>query len=260
MDVKTQETLQQNEQNNGFPLFADQSQGSPAPQGTPTPQKPQLQKIKGHYPTKTSINLVYKEKKAGKNFTALALFGVFLVLLAIFTKFMVLDQIAAVNDAEYLYHTRQDQLATLQRSNSVYDQVEAEYSHFGIGYLSQAELDRHDRVNMLDVIDDKVGISKGIRTIQISENTAVLSFLTLELKDMATIISRLEESEYVSYVTASRAATENYTVTYVDQFGTRIADVDDETREAVTNYISVVFKTPAAVKAAQAAAEGGERQ
>ena len=109
-------------------------------------------------------------------------------------------------------------------------------------------------------IDDKVGISKGIRTIQISENTAVLSFLTLELKDMATIISRLEESEYVSYVTASRAATENYTVTYVDQFGNRIADVDDETREAVTNQITVIFKTPAAVKVAQAAAEGGENQ
>ena len=259
MDVKTQETLQ-SEQKTGFSQLSDQTQGSQAPMGSSAPQQSPLQKIKGHYPTKTSINLVYKEKETGKNMMALVLFGVFLVLLAIFTKFMVIDQIAAVNEAEGLYQTRQDQLATLQRSNSVYDQVEAEYSHLGIGNLSQAELERHDRVNMLDVIDDKVGISKGIRTIQISENTAVLSFLTLELKDMATIISRLEESEHVSYVTASRAATENYTVTYVDQFGNRIADVDDETREAVTNYITVMFKTPAAVKAAQAAAEGGENQ
>ena len=113
---------------------------------------------------------------------------------------------------------------------------------------------------MLDVIDEKVGISKGIRTIQISENTAVLSFLTLELKDMSTIVSRLEESEYVSYVTVSKATTEDYTVTYVDEFGNRLTDVEDETREAVINYITVIFKTPAAVKAAQAAAEGGENQ
>jgi len=258
MDVNTQESLH-SEQNTAFSQFVDQAQGE-APGGVPTPQKPQLQKIKGHYPTKTSINLAYKEKKTGKNLTALALFGVFLVLLAVFTKFMVLDQIAAVNAAENLLDTRQRQLSTLQRSNSVYDQVEAEYSHFGIGYLSQDERDRHDRVNMMDVIDDKVGISKGIRTIQISENTAVLSFLTLELKDMSTIISRLEESEYVSYVTASRATTTDYVITYVNEFGERITDVDDETREAVTNYITVVFKTPAAVKAAQAAAEGGENQ
>lgn len=259
MDVNTQEALQ-SEQKTAVSLFSNQSQGGSESEGAPTPQKPPLQKIKGHYPTKTSINLVYKEKKTGKNLTALALFGVFLVLLAIFTKFMVLDQIAAVNAAENLLDTRQRQLSTLQRSNSIYDQVEAEYSHFGIGYLSQAERDRHDRVNMLDVIDEKVGISKGIRTIQISENTAVLSFLTLELKDMSTIVSRLEESEYVSYVTVSKATTEDYTITYVDEFGNPITDVEDETREAVVNYITVIFKTPAAVKAAQAAAEGGENQ
>lgn len=259
MDVKTQETLQ-SEQKTGFSQLSDQTQGSQAPMGSSAPQQSPLQKIKGHYPTKTSINLVYKEKETGKNMMALVLFGVFLVLLAIFTKFMVIDQLAAVNAAEGLYRTRENQLNTLRQSNSVYDQVEAEYSHFGIGYLSQAELDRHDRVNMLDVIDDKVGISKGIRTIQISENTAVLSFLTLELKDMSTIVSRLEESEYVSYVTVSKSATENYTVSYVDEYGNRIPDVDDETREAVTNQITVIFKTPAAVKAAQAAAEGGEKQ
>ena len=260
MDVNTQEVRKQNEQENDFSLFSDQTLGGASPESAPAPQKPQLQRIKGHYPTKTSINLVQKEKKAGKNVTALVLFGLFLVLLAIFTKYMVIDQIAAVTAAENLLATRQSQLRTLESSNSVYDQVEAEYSHFGIGYLSQAELDRQDRMNMLDVIDEKVGISKGIRTIQISENTAVLSFLTLELKDMSTIVSRLEESEYVNYVTVSKATTEDYTITYVDEFGNRLTDVEDETREAVINYITVIFKTPAAVKAAQAAAEGGENQ
>ena len=259
MDQNSQTALQQKPKK-GLTLFAKKDKPVPSEGGQIAPGKPTLPKVKGHYPTKTSINLVYKEKNTRKNLTALGLFALFLVALAIFTKFMVIDQLAAVNAAESLYHTRQSQLSALQEANSVYDEVEYEYSHFGIGNLSDAELNRHDRENMLNVIDDKVGISKGIRTIQISENTVTISFLTLELKDMSTIVSRLEESEYVSYVTVSKATTSPYTVTYVDEYGNRIADVEDETREAVINQITVIFKTPAEVKAAQAAAEGGNSQ
>lgn len=260
MDVNTQTAVEQKPVKKKGSLFGKKAEQSPAPEGSAAPQGQPLKKIKGHYPTKTSINLVYKEKNTGKNLAALGLFALFLVALAVFTKFMVLDQLAAVTAAENLYNTRQSQLAALEKSNLVYDQVEAEYSHFGIGYLSDEELNRHDRENMLKVIDQKVGISQGIRSIQIAENTVTISFLTLELKDMSTIISRLEESEFVSYVTVSRAATINYTVTYVDQFGARIEEVEDESKEAVVNQITVYFKTPAAVKAEQAAAEGGEAQ
>ena len=259
MDQNSQTALQQKPKK-GLTLFARKDKPAVSPDGQIAPDKPSLPKVKGHYPTKTSINLVYKEKNTKKNMAALGLFALFLVALAIFTKFMVIDQIAAVDAAEKLYHTRQSQLSALQEANAVYDEVEYEYSHFGIGNLSEEELARHDRENMLNVIDEKVGISKGIRTIQISENTVTISFLTLELKDMSTIVSRLEESEYVSYVTVSKASTMNYVVTYVDEFGNRIADIDDETREAVTNQITVYFKTPAEMKAAQAAAEGGNSQ
>ena len=259
MDQNTQTALQQKPKK-GLTLFAKKDKPDPAPDGQITTSKPSLPKVKGHYPTKTSINLVYKEKNTRKNLAALGLFALFLVALAIFTKFMVIDQLAAVDAAESLYYTRQRQLSALQEANAVYDEVEYEYSHFGIGNLSDAELARHDRENMLNVIDEKVGISKGIRTIQISENTVTISFLTLELKDMSTIVSRLEESEYVSYVTVSRAATTPYTVTYVDEYGNRIADVEDVNMEAVVNQITVIFKTPADVKAAQAAAEGGNSQ
>ena len=249
MDQNSQTALQQKPKK-GLTLFAKKDKPVPAPDGQLAPSGPSLPKVKGHYPTKTSINLVYKEKNTRKNLAALGLFGLFLIALAIFTKFMVIDQLAAVSAAEGLYNTRQRQLSALQEANSVYDEVEYEYSHFGIGNLSDTELARHDRENMLNVIDEKVGISKGIRSIQISENTVKISFLTLELKDMSTIVSRLEESEYVNYVTVSKARTENYTVTYVDEFGVRIADVEDETRETVINEITVIFKTPAEVKAA----------
>jgi len=260
VDVNTQTAVKQKSEKKKGSLFGTKTKNAPAPEGSAAPQGQPLKKIKGHYPTKTSINLFYKEKKTGKNMAALGLFALFMVALAIFTKFMVIDQLAAVDAAESLYLTRQNQLSTLQQSNSVYDQVEDEYSHFGIGYLTDAELNRHDRENMLKVIDQKVGISQGIRSIQISENTVTISFLTLELKDMSTIVSRLEESEYVNYVTVSKAATIDYTVTYVDEYGTRIQDVEDETKEAVVNQITVYFKTPAAVKAEQAAAEGGQSQ
>ena len=70
------------------------------------PEKPEGEKKRrfsfgssGRYPEKTTINLLYREPDENRKFT-LILFGVFLIFLILFTKFLVIDQLQRVNRAE----------------------------------------------------------------------------------------------------------------------------------------------------------------
>ena len=67
------------------------------------PEKPEGEKKRrfsfgssGRYPEKTTINLLYREPDENRKFT-LILFGVFLIFLILFTKFLVIDQLQRVN-------------------------------------------------------------------------------------------------------------------------------------------------------------------
>lgn len=207
---------------------------------------------KGKYPNRTAINLVYQPSHKERDILSLVMFGLFLIALLIFTKFMVIDQLAAVNAASGAYHAKEDQLKALETKNREFDEVEDEYSHYGISYMTEEELNRQYRTEILKVIDEKVSDSYGIKNIVISGNTATLSFQVPELKDVSSIVGSLNESPIVNYVTFTTAATEDRRVEVVDENGNKVIE---SVRGALNATITVYFKTPAAVIAAE---EGGE--
>ena len=209
---------------------------------------------KSKYPSRTAINLIYQPSHKDKDILSLVLFAVFLFALAVFTKFMVLDQLAAVNAAEVAYHEKEDMLRALQKANEEYDEVEVEYSHFGTSYMNTEEIDRQFRTSMIDVINEKVSDNYQIKSVSIAGNTATLTFQVPELRDVSSIVSSLNESPIVSYVTFSTAATEEKKVEAVDERGNVIYD---SVRLTLSANITVHFKTPAQVAAAESL-KGGE--
>lgn len=195
------------------------------------------------YPTKTSINLLYKEKNTGHQVFVLCVFGIFLVFLAVFTKFLVIDQLARVNAAEADYQGLENQLSQMQQSNAQYDEVKAEYSHYGSGYLTSEEAARQDRAAMLDVIDSKVMNESGIRSIAISENTATVTIDGITMDRVADIVASLEDSDIVSYVNVSTAKTGDGTSTAVQSDGS-VAQTQTTGDGTVTADIAVTFQSP----------------
>ena len=155
------------------------------------------------YPSKTRINLVAQEGKKEQNVTAIAIFVLFLVALAAFTKFMVIDQMAKVNAAEAAYQSAQDQLTALKTANADYAEVRAEYTRFGNSYMTENELSLQDRAAMLEVIDQKLSGRTGIQSVSISGNVASLSVTADTTGDISAVVEALRACDIVSFVNVS---------------------------------------------------------
>ena len=204
------------------------------------------------YPVKKTINLMYKEKTKSDIAFTLFIFMLYLVALYFFSKYGVNAQLKKADDAENYYKQKLDELHALQAENNEFGNVITEYSHYGNGFLTEGELASQDRITMLNIIDQRIHTTGGIQNIKISDNVAKINLGVSEAELIPEIIKQLEESEYVSYVTAQTANT-------VDKRNNVDVVVDSEGNVLTPLYvdasITVNFRTPQEV---EDAISGGE--
>ena len=199
----------------------------------------------GKYPSKKTINLMYREHDTQDRVFTLVLFALFMIFLYFFSRYGVAAQLARADAAEANYSRMEQNLEKMKEANSQYASVRADYSHYGNGYLNDEELSRQDRVTMLNVIDERVHAAGGIQTIQIQDNIAVITVGVTDAQRLPDIILSLEGSEYVSYVTAQTAAT--------DEDKDKLSLSADGTPDQplfVTGQLTIYFRTPEEVRAA----------
>lgn len=204
----------------------------------------------GKYPSKKTINLMYREHDTQDRIFTIVLFVLFMIFLYFFSCYGVAAQLARADAAEANYSRMEQNLEKMKEANSQYADVRAEYSHYGNGYLNDEELSRQDRVTMLNVIDERVHAAGGIQTIQIQDNVAVITVGVTDAQRLPDIILSLEGSEYVSYVTAQTAAT--------DEDKDKLSLSADGTPDQplfVTGQLTIYFRTPEEVRAALASGE-----
>lgn len=181
----------------------------------------------GKFPTKTTINLAYKEQDRNQQIVRAVTWVIIAAALIVAVKFLVFNQLQKVNTAENEYNAAVEQLTALQKSNSKYSSVNAEYVHYGAGDLNDDELHRQDREAMMKVIDKYVNVDSGIQSIEITDNTAKLTIERTTLREVSDVVSGLQKSEIVQSVSPSTASNEDYdgavtaeiTVTFVDPAG-----------------------------------------
>lgn len=188
----------------------------------------------GKYPQKRSINLYIQEKHTKQNVIALILFGIYLVGLAFFAKYGVIDQIAKINEYENNYNNTEALLTAMQEQNSDYDEVLVEYSHYGNGYLTDDEKLLQDREDILDVLEKELIDNGALQNVSISGNTATLTFDSTKLSNVSELVKSLESYDIVSYASVSTSSSQTGTVASTD---------GEETTEvtAVTTTMTIVF-------------------
>lgn len=204
----------------------------------------------GKYPSKKTINLMYREHDTQDRVFTLVLFALFMIFLYFFSRYGVAAQLARADAAEANYSRMEQNLEKMKEANSQYASVRADYSHYGNGYLNDEELSRQDRVTMLNVIDERVHAAGGIQTIQIQDNIAVITVGVTDAQRLPDIILSLEGSEYVNYVTAQTAAT--------DEDKDKLSLSADGTPDQplfVTGQLTIYFRTPEEVRTALASGE-----
>ncbi len=163
-------------------------------------------KFKGKIPSKQTLNLVYKQKDTGRRVFIVLVIVLFFMVLIGFAWFVVREQLSKTAKARNKYESLQQQLEELVALEDQYADIEEKYSHYGSSYMNEEELALQDRIDVLKVINEEISLAQGLSQIQLSGNTATVQMMSLELKEVSSIVAKLEASPIVSYVGVDTAA------------------------------------------------------
>ncbi len=144
------------------------------------------------YPTKTSINFI-SDKQEKVDRTALILFPVFLILLALFVKFLVLDPMARLEAAKREYSQFETQLNEVKAQLKDYDQISKEYNEIRGDFMNDKERSYLDRSEILDMIKDDVFPYVELQSIQVSDNIIRIASGNTKLDTVSKIVGILLE-------------------------------------------------------------------
>ena len=165
-------------------------------------------KGKAGYPNKQYINILDGMKSDENRTLEILFFIVFLIALAAFTKFGVIDKISEASSAEAAYNEVQRQITELKEQNADYDKVKKDYSHYGLGYLDDTEILLVDREDVLDLLDKYVLKNADIKTLNVTDNTVTLTVEKTRLNAISSIVKELEADPDVAFVTVNVAGTD----------------------------------------------------
>ncbi len=222
-------------------------------------KKSSQKKLKGKLPTKQTLNLVYKEKDTGRRVFVVIAILLFILALASFGWFIVRMQLSKVAKARRKFESFQQELRDLQTVESRYEGIDEMYSHYGRSYMSTDEIALQNRMAILSTINNDISISQGLSQIQLSGNTATVKLMSLELKEVSSIVAKLEESPIVSYVGVDTASMDEQgnlarrsgslvQATLTIEFSAR-AGVDDGPQDSGETLTSQLAARKAAVEA-----------
>lgn len=160
------------------------------------------------YPEKTYINLVQDENK-GKDQRSLIGFAIFLVFLAIFVKFAVLDQLDKIAQKERTYNQVLAQVNEVRAANSEYDAVKAKYDEVTDWYMTDEEKMEVDKNNVFRMLEEDIMPYVGIQSVQIAGNTIVVQTNVTNLHTVSTFLSVLQNDSRNGFVTVTTASASN---------------------------------------------------
>ena len=157
------------------------------------------------YPTKTTMNLYFRENRGTKPATILLYVLFVLVLLLAAGKFLVLDRVLAVDALEDEAVRMESQTASVMARLGEYPAVLEEYTRLAPTEREQALTDRMD---VLDLIDEVIRPAAHISRVTIQDQQVLVEFSGVTLVETADIVSRLEASPLVARTTVDTAASE----------------------------------------------------
>jgi len=164
-----------------------------------------FQKKKDNYPTKTTINLYYKEDKSAgiSTFTLYVIF--IIVILMALSKMFVFDVITDLNKAETQYNEYQATLDTYMSSLVDYEKVNDEYNKYSYSYLTDQEKIQ-DRMDVLKMLEATIFANSTVQSVSISDDIISANLTDIDLEKTAVLAKTLEEYEIVENVTVNTAS------------------------------------------------------
>ena len=164
---------------------------------------------KNEYPSKQTVNLVFRERSINSPSRSIPAFLLFLVFLALFVRFGVQGQLQKMTSAQASLEKVQADLSGLVEYNRDYEAVREQYSQYFNDYLNEDEAVLRDRLDVLTLLEECVMNQADLSSISIQGNICRISITDVPLNTISGIVADLESNPQVQYISVATAATEN---------------------------------------------------
>ena len=176
---------------------------------------------RGHLPVKRTINLIgVNEKPIDVKIAAPA---IILILIAAFLigKFAVADRLAAMSREQNKVAQLQSQIDAGYAKIDSFGELADQYAHYTYSGLTEEEVNRCDRVEVIDMIRRVVAPKTKLDAWAINGNTLQLTVTGNTLQEINMMAASLENEDIVDFCTVATAATNdnyyNYNVREVEE-------------------------------------------
>lgn len=158
-----------------------------------------------HFPTKTVMNLTYKEDKTTGPATILFYTVCTAVVLLFVVKFGVLDMMQKVSNLEQDLANMETSVQTMMVAVKDYSKVQGEYNRYSQGYLRDNEKPI-DRLTILDMLEKTVFKESNMTTTSIVDDSIFIEYTGLDLEETSALVKKLEGYKWVKDVAVQNAS------------------------------------------------------
>ncbi|MBO4277680.1 MAG: hypothetical protein J5925_04730 [Clostridia bacterium] len=161
-----------------------------------------------HVPGKRSINLAEVGVKKVNYKAAIPAIIIIAVLAVLISKFGVIDRFVKVADAEREVAELQARIDTAQARIQSYGELRETYAHYTYSDMTEEELNRADRVGVMELLKRVVMPKAAISTWSVSGNQLKVMLNAGTLEEINGIAQSLMDEPTVDYCTISTAVTD----------------------------------------------------
>lgn len=131
------------------------------------------------------------------------------IVIGIFAKFGIIDQLAKKTDAYALLAERQTQQELLNQKLAGYDDLEKQYGRYSYGWMSEDEVSLVDRMEVYSLIESKVMDVAVVENFAINDNVITMNIRGITLNEVSGVVKELESSPMVESAYVYSAEAEN---------------------------------------------------
>lgn len=159
-------------------------------------------------PSKKTMNFVHHQSSFNpKKVVPLILAAV--IVIAVFFKFGIMDQLDKKTAAYNELALKQEQLAAVNTRLAGYDELEQQYGRYSYGWMDESEVNMVSRMDVLALVEEKITPASVVENLAVNNNVLTLNIHGITLEQASAMVKSLEESPLVSSATVYNAVAEN---------------------------------------------------
>ena len=154
-------------------------------------------KMRGKLPSKTTINLALPDEREIKPQIAVPAIILICLLAAVFGKIAVADRLISASRAAGEASKMRADLEAAYEEISYYSSVEDRYAHYTYSGMTEEEMERVDRVEVMELVEKAMRAGYSLKSWTVSGNTMTLNMTGNSLKELNRLSQVLEQEPIV---------------------------------------------------------------